>query len=243
MGISFLSGANNYSWLNFANGKKTLISKPLTYFESRLGRFVRIHKTALINPQFVSDWVAPPRSKMAGSVRMNCGTVLPVGRRRWRQFIETVSATAEDPVETKPGKNDPFVIMVTNNPTKAVWVREAFQSKFATCLVDQLSRGADVPDLLGTLSDDQLPALILLDAGSSTTDRMDTLRLLKQTPRLASIPTLLLVSKNTPETIDLAYAGWANSVVTVLEDQASFTRTMIQLGHFWFHLAALPTRN
>ncbi|WP_229317201.1 response regulator transcription factor [Larkinella sp. C7] len=243
MGITYLSGANNYTWLNFANGRKTLISKPLRYFETRLDQFIRVHKTALINPQFVRDWIAPARSKMAGTVRMNCGTVLPVGRRRWRQFIDHVSASAEEPVETKPGKNDPSVIIVTDSQTKASWVRKGFQSKFANCLVNQLNRGEVIPDLLLSLPDDQLPALILLDACSSTTDRMNTLRSLKETPRLASIPTLLLVPRNTPETVNLAYAGWANSVVTVLEDQAIFTRTMAQLGHFWFHLAALPSRN
>jgi CheY-like chemotaxis protein len=243
MGITYLAGANNYTWLNFENGKKTLISKPLCYFETRLDQFIRVHKTALINPRFVRDWVAPERSKMAGTVRMNCGTVLPVGRRRWRLFIENLSAKAQEAVEAKPEKNGPSVIIVTDSPTKASWAQQGFQSKFANCLVNQLNRGEIIPDLLQSLPDDQLPALILLDACSSTTDRINTLRSLKETPRLASIPTLLLVPGNAPETVNLAYAGWVNSVITVMEDQAVFTRTMAQLGHFWFHLAALPSRN
>ncbi|GAB3255822.1 hypothetical protein GCM10027347_17230 [Larkinella harenae] len=240
--ISFLSGASNYSWLYFIDGKKELISKPLSFFESRLSQFVRIHKTALINPRYVIDWQAPPRSKMAGSVRMRCGMVLPVGRRRWPQIVGLLpKANAETDVLSEV-KIDRAVVFVSDSQTRATWVQQSFEGEYSDCLVNHLNRGRLLPTILHQIPDTELPALILLDACSSVADRLSTLQLLKETPRTASIPTLLLISGQAPEALELAYAGHANSVIPVSEDYAAFTKTIHQLGKFWFHRAALPAR-
>lgn len=179
--ITFLSGASNYSWLHFTNGKKELVSKPLSYFESRLSQFVRIHKTAMINPRYVIDWQAPPRSKMAGSVRMTCGKVLPVGRRRWPQVMNLLPNVKNEPNESTNVTFDRGVVFVSDSTTKAAWVQKSFTGEFANCSVNHISKGVMLPTLLGQISDKELPALILLDACSSATDRINALRLLKNT--------------------------------------------------------------
>ena len=68
--LSYLTGANNYTWVQFRSGKRVLLSKSLTYFADQLPNFVRIHKTALINPACVVDLQPPPRPKMAAAVQM-----------------------------------------------------------------------------------------------------------------------------------------------------------------------------
>ena len=50
--LAYFSGADNYSWVYFRNGKRQLLAKPLTYFERQLPDFIRIHKIAVVNPAF-----------------------------------------------------------------------------------------------------------------------------------------------------------------------------------------------
>ncbi|MGA0557946.1 LytTR family transcriptional regulator DNA-binding domain-containing protein [Larkinella sp. VNQ87] len=241
--ISFLTGASNYTWLTATNGKKELISKPLSFFESRLPRFIRIHKTALINPEYAVVWEAPPRAKMAGSVQMGCGTVLPVGRRRWPQIARLFPDTLQESTPSVDKKIDRSVVFVSDSQPKATWVRKTLKSQHADCLVSHVSQGKLLPSLLNQLSDDELPMLILLDASTSVQDRMKALQLLKHEPRMAAIPTLLLVAQNESEMVHQGYAGWANSVVTIPDDPSLFSQTIYRLSRFWFNQAALPTRN
>ncbi len=63
--LLYLTGANNYTWLQFQSGKRVLLAKSLTYFTERLPQFVRVHKTALINPAYVTE-LEPPLRAHAG---------------------------------------------------------------------------------------------------------------------------------------------------------------------------------
>ncbi|RRB04947.1 LytTR family transcriptional regulator DNA-binding domain-containing protein [Larkinella rosea] len=238
--MTFLSGCSNYTWLHFTDGKKMLVSKSLVFFETKLNQFIRVHKTALINPLYVTGWQAPPRSKMAGVVTMICGTELPVGRRRWHQLVDALTTANRQTAFTTPVKEGRTVFLVTESATKGQWIQHCLESQFDNCLVDHVNRGEYLYKILEELPDHQLPNLILLDASTSTSDRLTTLRQLKQKPRMASIPTLVLVSGQKPETVNRSYAAWANSVVTVSEDRGIFTQTIKQVGRFWLTLAALP---
>lgn len=80
--LAYFSGTNNYTWLQFRNGERRLLAKPLTYFEERLPAFIRVHKTALVNPSCVTGVQHPARTKMPGYVQMYDGAELPVSRRR-----------------------------------------------------------------------------------------------------------------------------------------------------------------
>ena len=80
--ITHLTGANNYTWLHYKNGKRELFSKPLHYFQTKLPNFIRIHRTALVNPLFVETIQLPTTKKKSGSLTMQAGLTLPISRRR-----------------------------------------------------------------------------------------------------------------------------------------------------------------
>jgi DNA-binding LytR/AlgR family response regulator len=93
--ITHLTGASNYTWIHFWNGEKQRVAKPISAFERLLTRFSRVHKTALVNPAYVTDLQAPLAPKKSGVITLQHTIDLPVSRRRW----ETVAATLTSEVE------------------------------------------------------------------------------------------------------------------------------------------------
>lgn len=76
-----LEGDGNYTRLYLANKTKPLIiSQNLRYFEVLLPRFLRIHKSALVNPDYVRE-VVDKGCKQMKLVLMD-GTLVAVARRR-----------------------------------------------------------------------------------------------------------------------------------------------------------------
>ena len=78
--ISYVEGNGNYSWFYFTNQAKFLSATTLKWVEAQLPGFIRVHKSALINPtQVVSMTRTGPRSFC---LRMSNGVELLVSRRR-----------------------------------------------------------------------------------------------------------------------------------------------------------------
>ncbi|KAB7729385.1 LytTR family transcriptional regulator [Rudanella paleaurantiibacter] len=247
--LAYFSGANNYTWLQFRNGERRLLAKPLTYFEERLPGFVRIHKTALINPVFVDEVQSPPGPKMAGAVRMKDGTQLPVSRRRWRDVQQTLC---------RPGPVLPEAPTVTPEPTgrpapyqppqprllalmtgdALLLTRECIETADIACTLQALEHGAGLANTLLLRPAATWPSLILMDARFSRPDRVLTLRTLKTHPQLRAIPVVWLAGSE-QDTMQ-AYQLDANSVVVVPDDPASFTRLVRQLCTYWLTVVQLP---
>ncbi len=87
-GMTHLTGAGNYSWLHYSDGRKEVFSGTLAFYEQSLPNFIRIHKTALINPGFL-DFFELPDNKKNGFVTLKGGIVLPISRRR-RLAVEAI---------------------------------------------------------------------------------------------------------------------------------------------------------
>lgn len=240
--IEYLAGASNYTWLHFQNGRRQLISKPLRYFEERLPDFVRVHKTALINPNYVRHWQAPPRRRMAGSVQMASNVVLPVGRRRWTDVAQILNSLASAPTDAPAPVHYRSVICLTNDQTKALLLQQTIEQQCPDCQAYCLSNGDSLPDLVRVLPNHERPALILLDARTSLVGRLATLRMLKSDPATASIPTLLLVSPDAPDVVEKGYAEQANSVVPVSAHNGEFVQAISRLIHYWLVITRLPER-
>jgi DNA-binding LytR/AlgR family response regulator len=81
--ITHLTGASNYTWIHFWNGEKQLAARIISDFETQLPRFLRVHKTVLVNPAYVTSWQPPVTSKKPGSITLQADILLPVSRRRW----------------------------------------------------------------------------------------------------------------------------------------------------------------
>jgi len=77
-----------YTTVFLTDGKKTLVSRTLKDFEEPLpkGKFFRVHKSHLINLQFIKDY-----SNLSGSsVTMTDGSRIEVSRRKAPEFIQKI---------------------------------------------------------------------------------------------------------------------------------------------------------
>lgn len=253
--ITHMEGANNYTWLYFRDGRKQLVSKPLRYFEQRMPDFLRIHKTALVNPQYVRDWQAPPRRRMAGFIRMQNDTVLPVGRRRWEEVVQKLAKSSVESTESVASTSYRSIVFLTDDQTKSLLFQQTLEQQCPDCLVHTIKPNVPLPELMRALPDNELPVLILLDARTAVNERLTALQRLKIEPRTAIIPTLLLVAENAHSVVEKGYANKANSVVMVSEQSppalpsagrqpagrhATFVQAVVQLAQYWLSVTALP---
>lgn len=86
--LTHLTGANNYTWLHFWNGEKQMVAKTLRLLETDLPSFIRIHKTVLVNPSYITELQPPPGYKKSGTMSLYNGLQLPISRRRWTEVAE-----------------------------------------------------------------------------------------------------------------------------------------------------------
>lgn len=86
--IIYVEADSNYSIFHLNDDRKLVISKPLKEFEDILDAsdFVRIHKSALINLQYVNSY----SNKHGSEVMLKNNVALPISRRRSSEFQEKV---------------------------------------------------------------------------------------------------------------------------------------------------------
>ncbi|GAB3801620.1 hypothetical protein GCM10028819_29230 [Spirosoma humi] len=254
--ITHLSGANNYCWLHFRNGEKKLLAKPISYLECELPGFIRAHKTVLINPEYVKSLHQPPRQKMAGEIQLNNGLSFPVSRRRWNQVVDALAyriapisskGAVEQPgidVPTKVSSPDvaipeKSILLVTDDEASALLVGQMIEKKWLSYRFHSTNQANHLPDLLSGVTEEEYPALLILDARTTTLERLHTLQKLKQHPQLCRLPIILLVSP-TDSLVTDGYRRQANSVISLQDGYISFAQTIERVCQFWLLTAALP---
>jgi two-component system LytT family response regulator len=80
-----IEAISNYSKLYFANGKTMVASKVLRWFEEQLAsqRFIRTHRTHLINRSFICYYT----NGMGSKVKLLNGEWIDVSKRKKMQFL------------------------------------------------------------------------------------------------------------------------------------------------------------
>jgi two-component system, LytTR family, response regulator len=88
-----IEAISNYSKLFFSNGKTLVVAKVLHWFESRLsplsterqqaGDFLRIHRTHLVNKNFIRQYV----NGAGGKVKLYNGEMIDVSKRKKNYFL------------------------------------------------------------------------------------------------------------------------------------------------------------
>lgn len=266
--ITHLTGASNYTWVHFNNGTNLLLSKSLASFEGLLPSFVRVHKTALVNPRHVHAVQSPPRSKASGAVSIKGGIVLPVSRRRWNEVAgalqqhiqpgkapvariarpEKVDGKLNQEVAKREARlttptiysTDRQVFAVIKDVAKGVLLQQLLAEKWPNCAVRFFANSAALTDHVAHAGLRELPALIMLDIRTADWAGLSALEHIKTDKRLRLIPTVLFVSGSTGNTVEVCYAAGANSVVTHPADNAEFLRTAERICQYWLTFAALP---
>lgn len=233
--ISYLSGANNYSFIHFRNGEQLMISKSLRFLEKKLPYFIRVHKTALINPDCLKEVHTPPHAKTSGAVVLEGGTTLPVSRRQWGVLTQKIQ-TSETVVQPERS-----IALISGDTTKALLLRQLIADHWSQTLLHVIENGAMLPHLLLSLTEAERPALILIDVRQATASRLSLLQELKETPQLQWVPVVLLVSPGANlNATGPGYALQANSAVVISDDNNQFVNIMGHICQYWLTMAALP---
>ncbi|GAB4005182.1 hypothetical protein GCM10028808_04450 [Spirosoma migulaei] len=243
--LAYFIGADNYAWLQFRSGERRLLAKPLIYFEERLPSFIRIHKTALINPTCIAHIQQPPRPKMAGSVRLVDGTELPVSRRRWRQvaqFLQTGSVPVQvdsSPLAIQADLNEvtPLQIQVIMSGDTLLLTEQCLRELGVPYVLQSAKIGSELASALLLSPSIQWPKLILIDSRLNRTDSLLTLQTLKGNARLRAIPVIYLIPPT--ENMMQAYQLDANSVVVVPDDPSALARILNQVVDYWLRIVQL----
>ncbi len=94
-----IEAISNYSKLFFDNGKTLVVAKVLAWFEERLpyeplahggNCFIRIHRTHLINKNFIHQYIKGAQ----GKVKLQNGELIDVSKRKKRYFLQCWYAAA-----------------------------------------------------------------------------------------------------------------------------------------------------
>ncbi len=255
--ITHLIGANNYCWIYFQSGEKKLIAKPICYLEDLLPQFVRTHKSVLINPTYVRSLHQPARQKMAGEIQLENDLIFPVSRRRWSLVAEALAYRLA-PVTRRAGSQvdipaEPHqvaslaeapelsVLLVTDDEPNALLVAQMMEKKWPLYQFHSTHQGNHIPDLFSEVPMEEYPVLLLLDARTTTLDRLHMLQRLKQHPSLRRLPIVLFVSPVDSLVTD-GYKRQANSVISLQDGYVPFAQTIERVCQFWLQTAVLPSK-
>ena len=97
-----IEAISNYSKLFFSNGKTLVVAKVLQWFEQYLtpqpplrmergsGVFLRIHRTHLINKNFIHQYIKGE----GGKVKLRNGELIDVSKRKKSYFLQCWGAAA-----------------------------------------------------------------------------------------------------------------------------------------------------
>ena len=232
--ISYLSGANNYSFVHFRSGEQLMISKSLRFLEKLLPDFIRIHKSTLLNPICIKKLQNQPHSKTSGAVVLEDGTLLSVSRRQWPILARSV--WTDDQITVKPERS---IILLSGDINKSLLLRQLINDYWPLTLLHVIDNGAILPQLL--LAEYDRPELLIIDLRQSTSIRLALLRELRETPKLSQLPVILLVAPDTSGGTRSEYALQANSVVVIPDDMSQFVRVMEQVCRSWLTTTSLTT--
>lgn len=84
--ITHMQGEGNYTYVYTRQGKRYLVSKSLKNVQEALqADFLRIHKSYIVNPQFVAARLE------ADLLLLSCGHKVPIARRRIREIEELLT--------------------------------------------------------------------------------------------------------------------------------------------------------
>ena len=87
-----VEASSNYSKIYFINGKTVVVAKVLRWFEQTLPteKFVRIHRTHMVNKKFISDYIsASMRPLQGGKICLKNGEILEVSKRKKSCFLKS----------------------------------------------------------------------------------------------------------------------------------------------------------
>lgn len=141
-------------------------------------------------------------------------------------------------------KNGVFwVLLIEDNPADLYLLERALKDPVRPCRLDSFPDGASA---LAFLEEQErtfeLPDLILLNAKPPRFEGIDALAALKNDPRLAIVPVIVLSSLAMPTTVRRSYRANASCFVQKPTSVDEFEQFMQALKAFWMRYAVSPSR-
>jgi len=84
------------------------------------------------------------------------------------------------------------------------------------------------------------PQLILMDINLPKVSGLEILRRIKQSPRLQSIPVVMLTTSSNRVDLEKSYEFHANSYITKPLDYEEFNQKIRSVEHYWLNINEIP---
>lgn len=130
------------------------------------------------------------------------------------------------------------ILLVDDNPDDVDLTVMALKRSHLQCDVIVARDGAEaLAMLIGSASHPPslatLPRVVLLDINMPRLNGFDVLKSLRQHPRTAALPIVILTSSKEEADIASGYKGGANSYIRKPVDFRNFIEAVNQLGQYW----------
>ena len=135
------------------------------------------------------------------------------------------------------------VLLVEDSPGDVRLTREAFKDAKVHINLHVAPDGAEAMDFLnrqGKHSNVPRPDLILLDLNLPKKDGREVLEEIKQSPRLKSIPVVILTTSASDADILRSYRLHANCYITKPVGLDGFLQIVHSIDNFWLSVVKLP---
>jgi two-component system response regulator len=145
--------------------------------------------------------------------------------------------------------SDKVILLVEDNPDDAELTMRALEQNRVGNAVKWVKDGAEALDYLlrrgvyGSLEEDSVPLLVLLDLNLPRVDGLEVLRQLRADARVGLTPVVVLTSSAEERDLVQSYGLGANSYVCKPVDFAQFHEATRRLALYWLVLNHPPPRN
>ncbi len=143
-------------------------------------------------------------------------------------------------------KPPPIILIADDDPDDRLMIREAFAERCQDSRLCFAHDGVQLMRILnGEASPDKscgYPALILLDLNMPLKDGREALREIKSSPRLRTIPTIVMTTSGNDDDIRHCYDAGANSYIVKPSSYSGLLDVVSSLTSYWTTTVALPTR-
>ena len=152
-------------------------------------------------------------------------------------------------MNTRNSSQTPFtIILADDDEDDRLLAQDAMEAAGSNYRCTTVCDGQELLDFLrcegnyALNSPNQLPSVILLDLNMPILDGRETLRLLKQDPKLSSIPVVILSTSSAEEDIAEGYGLGASSYMVKPSEFSALVDMMKCFNNYWFDYAAIPNQ-
>ena len=134
------------------------------------------------------------------------------------------------------------ILLVDDNPNDLELALIAFEKAGRSPEVVVARSGQEAIRLLGQVSGEQLPDVVLLDLNMPQMDGLAVLEAIRAQPKLAGLPVVMLSTSREERDIRACYARGASAYVVKPVEFEQFLNTLSATSEFWTRLNEHPRR-